>query len=133
MAKQEAVLLVIRPPSSDAGADECTICSYAMGAGNDRTLPCGHAFHAACIGEWAARVPTCPLCRAPFAPEDALCRCCACRRRRRRLAAYDDGDCCRSCVRFAAALAAAVLLLVAIMITLAATLSSGQRGAEVQS
>ena len=42
-------------------ADECPICLDALGA--SATLVCGHAFHRACIDDWATTEATCPCCR----------------------------------------------------------------------
>jgi len=57
---------------SDSGSDdederlECSICQGALGRhGQVASLPCGHSFHARCIGRWLnSRVTgTCPNCR----------------------------------------------------------------------
>lgn len=53
---------------------ECAICQEHTRAceGNTTTLPCGHVFHSACIGEWFAQgrsVRSCPECRADAVPE----------------------------------------------------------------
>lgn len=58
----------IPPPTPAPTGDECTICYSVMEPAFTRWLPCGHAFHAACIGAWenTGRNLTCPLCRAPI-------------------------------------------------------------------
>ena len=43
-------------------AEDCTICMTPMLRA--RRLPCGHAFHAGCVGSWLRRGRRCPLCRA---------------------------------------------------------------------
>jgi hypothetical protein len=43
--------------------EDCSICMTPMLRA--RRLPCGHAFHADCVGPWLRRVRRCPLCRAP--------------------------------------------------------------------
>ena len=47
---------------------ECSICLKAIRRTKD-TLDCHHSFHRRCIDYWAERSNTCPMCRAPFAPE----------------------------------------------------------------
>jgi len=47
---------------------ECSICLKAIRRTKD-TLDCNHSFHRRCIDYWAERSNTCPMCRAPFAPE----------------------------------------------------------------
>ena len=42
----------------------CSIC-WETDAQVQRTLPCGHAFHATCLAQWLQCSPTCPLCREP--------------------------------------------------------------------
>ena len=58
----------IPPPTPAPTGDECTICYTVMEPAFTRWLPCGHAFHDACIGAWenTGRNLTCPLCRAPI-------------------------------------------------------------------
>jgi len=46
--------LAARPDGSAAGAEQ---------GGGVVQLPCGHAFHGACIGPWLQREARCPLCR----------------------------------------------------------------------
>jgi hypothetical protein len=45
--------------------DECAICASALDDPNTRSfLPCGHAFHVKCVGEWFGMgKTTCPYCR----------------------------------------------------------------------
>ncbi|EQC33907.1 hypothetical protein SDRG_08587 [Saprolegnia diclina VS20] len=47
---------------------ECAICLEMMQPEREmlRTLPCGHAYHRACIDSWAKRQKTCPCDRLPF-------------------------------------------------------------------
>ncbi|OEL22820.1 hypothetical protein BAE44_0016162 [Dichanthelium oligosanthes] len=57
---------------SSAGADEggkapeCAVCIVELRDGDSARLlpPCGHRFHADCVGEWLRLHATCPLCRA---------------------------------------------------------------------
>lgn len=53
--------------------EECCICLESSGGGGGggdttsqswRLLPCGHAFHRACISRWLATHETCPVCRS---------------------------------------------------------------------
>lgn len=42
----------------------CTICIEEFKRGEEqRTLPCFHRFHAACIDSWLRRSGTCPICK----------------------------------------------------------------------
>ena len=42
----------------------CSICLSAFCKGNDvSTLPCGHAYHKDCIGQWLRNVNNCPICK----------------------------------------------------------------------
>ena len=73
-------------PAMDIGpAEQCSICLEAAEGSSTVALPCGHRFHAACLGQVAGlRTPTrrgtvvaCPNCRkrslvAPFAPAAAF-------------------------------------------------------------
>ncbi len=44
---------------------QCSVCLGNV-QGQERTaLSCGHTFHVACIAEWKAKNPTCPICRTP--------------------------------------------------------------------
>ena len=45
----------------------CAICLDAHASRGSVRVPCGHSFHAACIGEWARRARSCPVCRADIA------------------------------------------------------------------
>lgn len=50
-----------------AGECSCRICLESMcDAAPQCTLPCGHAFHTACIMTALRTSANCPLCRAPF-------------------------------------------------------------------
>ena len=49
--------------SGPAERGPCAVCLRGLAPGRARHLPCGHCFHAACIGEWLRRSPTCPVCR----------------------------------------------------------------------
>ncbi len=46
----------------------CSICHATCDRADtvlvSRALPCGHVFHAPCIGEWMHRKADCPLCRS---------------------------------------------------------------------
>lgn len=45
----------------------CIICQDPIKAGQlARALPCSHLFHTACLREWMADRPACPICRAPI-------------------------------------------------------------------
>lgn len=59
-----------RPPGSEEQREKimcsCTICldDYQESVDVLRLLPeCGHMFHGACIDQWLALSPTCPICR----------------------------------------------------------------------
>lgn len=41
---------------------ECAVCLERT---DDVLVPCAHAACRACVSEWLARKPTCPVCRAP--------------------------------------------------------------------
>jgi hypothetical protein len=41
---------------------ECPICLAKITSGL-KVTPCGHKFHECCIGDWAKRDSTCPICR----------------------------------------------------------------------
>lgn len=63
------------PPVSSACADAtCAICQCPLSAGPEAVetpdgapltalLPCGHAYHRACVVQWLERNGTCPTCR----------------------------------------------------------------------
>ena len=53
-------------PARVFAADECVICSDAMGdAGLTYTMPCGHVHHRACLQQWCVSSgrDLCPICR----------------------------------------------------------------------
>lgn len=53
--------------------DECPICAdFMINPSLQRTLPCGHRFHTACIAALEPGKRRCPLCRALFDPRDIL-------------------------------------------------------------
>ena len=43
--------------------DSCSICLEPM-HGECSAMPCGHAFHTACITSWLPMRPSCPICRS---------------------------------------------------------------------
>ncbi|CAO1944603.1 unnamed protein product [Urochloa humidicola] len=53
------------------GAELCAICKARLAeggwGGRRRLRPCGHAYHADCIGLWLQRRWICPVCRASVA------------------------------------------------------------------
>lgn len=57
------------PDTKPAAEDHCVVCDEPLGTRRAAALPCGHRFHADCVGEWLGRRrnldPNCPLCRAP--------------------------------------------------------------------
>ena len=56
-------------PEPEPEADECPICQCPLDA--TKTLVCGHAFHRACIDDWATFETTCPICRGALEfPDD---------------------------------------------------------------
>ncbi|CAK8989989.1 unnamed protein product [Durusdinium trenchii] len=51
-----------RPVSEDAS---CSICWEGHEESHSWiSLPCGHAFHDACLRKWLAQQRTCPMCRS---------------------------------------------------------------------
>ena len=45
--------------------DACAVCMAEWAVGDEvSAMPCGHAFHAACLLPWLRQVSSCPLCRA---------------------------------------------------------------------
>ena len=62
----------IQPPagSNSLQYEDCSICQTTMDNDSplNRTLPCGHRYHARCVNDWFGRflhnTPTCPLCRS---------------------------------------------------------------------
>jgi len=57
---------------ADHSLDACTICLDDYEVGDKlRCLPCGHPFHANCIGKWLVeRSATCPLCNISLYEEE---------------------------------------------------------------
>uniref|UniRef100_A0A0D9V7A0 RING-type E3 ubiquitin transferase n=1 Tax=Leersia perrieri TaxID=77586 RepID=A0A0D9V7A0_9ORYZ len=54
----------------DVDAAVCPICKWRMDDGGEKhrqLRPCGHVYHAECIGLWLQRGTTCPVCRATVA------------------------------------------------------------------
>ncbi|CAM9466229.1 unnamed protein product, partial [Laminaria digitata] len=50
---------------------DCSVCLEAYRAGDGMCrLPCGHAFHAACIDTWLDQQHVCPQCRLDLLPPD---------------------------------------------------------------
>ncbi|KAG8078330.1 hypothetical protein GUJ93_ZPchr0007g5472 [Zizania palustris] len=78
LLNSEVVIDVVPPAAAgDAGesateatrSDEalCAICIGRLADGGKkcwRLRPCGHVYHAECVGLWLRRETTCPLCRA---------------------------------------------------------------------
>jgi hypothetical protein len=60
-----------RDPAAAANADEvCAICFDAFHVGETvAQLPCGHRYHANCVGAWLKNATTCPGCRAEVSDE----------------------------------------------------------------
>ena len=58
-------------PAAAANADEvCAICFDAFHVGETvAQLPCGHRYHAKCVGAWLKNATTCPGCRAEVSDE----------------------------------------------------------------
>jgi hypothetical protein len=55
--------------------EDCAVCLGPLTTETAR-LPCEHTFCQVCIVGWAAREPSCPLCRSPFDPrslQSGLC------------------------------------------------------------
>lgn len=71
--------VIVRTEDDDDDSPElcCICCQVGLRCqlGGPKSLPCGHTFHAQCIGDWftwetdCGRGRTCPLCRT-IAPED---------------------------------------------------------------
>ncbi|KAM3225901.1 hypothetical protein ACQJBY_058551 [Aegilops geniculata] len=81
MAAVEEALPVLRfdelvaSSPSVCGDGDCAVCLCGIGGGDEvRRLPnCRHVFHRGCIDRWMGHQQrTCPLCRAPLMPGDAL-------------------------------------------------------------
>ncbi|XP_039851821.1 E3 ubiquitin-protein ligase CIP8-like [Panicum virgatum] len=55
-------------PWGDGDVELCAICKARLAeagwGGRRRLRPCGHVYHADCIGLWLQRRWTCPVCRA---------------------------------------------------------------------
>jgi len=49
---------------AELATDLCTVCQEGLQHGDEvKRLPCGHEFHADCIGRWlTTRKNACPLC-----------------------------------------------------------------------
>lgn len=59
---QSSFTITINPRDNE----ECCICLESDGVATNqswRLLPCGHAFHWACITQWLTTHETCPMCR----------------------------------------------------------------------
>ncbi|CAL4973388.1 unnamed protein product [Urochloa decumbens] len=58
-------------PPEQGEAEVCAICKARLAEGGwggcRRLRPCGHAYHAVCIGLWLQRRWVCPVCRASVA------------------------------------------------------------------
>ncbi|KFK35439.1 hypothetical protein AALP_AA5G284500 [Arabis alpina] len=54
--------------------EECSVCLSEFEEEDEgRVLPkCGHVFHVECIDTWFRSRSSCPLCRAPVQPEQAV-------------------------------------------------------------
>lgn len=52
--------------ASDCGVEECVMCLRELPATTKlKALPCGHAFHGACLKRWCCQhARSCPVCRA---------------------------------------------------------------------
>lgn len=55
---------------------DCSICLCELNeeSGDIYGLPCSHSFHSDCIGPWANKNNTCPLCRTQIIPVVPLAR-----------------------------------------------------------
>jgi len=50
---------------SPRGEDKCAVCQFEWAAGDEQAvLPCGHAYHAACVKAWLGVSKACPICKA---------------------------------------------------------------------
>ncbi|CBK23466.2 uncharacterized protein [Blastocystis hominis] len=57
------------PLISLSSTEECSICETEYAPNDDIVkLPCGHAFHLACISTWGEKHNSCPLCRSVIQP-----------------------------------------------------------------
>jgi len=54
------------------GVDECVVCydTFVQSVDDVTFLPCMHAFHFDCIGDWLQKKPTCPVCVVELTPEN---------------------------------------------------------------
>ena len=61
------------PPKAHDDDDACPTCLDEWSADNPACpLPCGHAFHLACVLEWSQRASSCPVCGARVDAETLL-------------------------------------------------------------
>lgn len=63
--------------TKELATEECSICYESIACSSEqRTLPCGHAFHTKCVSIWFSRNAnaTCPMCRTavPIAKKNDL-------------------------------------------------------------
>eukprot|EP00415_Alexandrium_ostenfeldii_P005175 UN5175 len=50
--------------NADEDQRECAICIREFTRGDkQRTLPCFHHFHPACVDQWLRRKGSCPICK----------------------------------------------------------------------
>jgi len=49
---------------AEDGEDRCAVCFSDYEKGDElAVLPCRHAYHTQCVGEWLKRQNSCPCCR----------------------------------------------------------------------
>ena len=62
--------LPIHVSRGKAKLEECAICKENFVSDRFyKPLPCGHAFHSHCIGQWLSRNMKCPTCRGNVAKQ----------------------------------------------------------------